>query len=157
MKHLALILTVLVLNIANFANAKDACWQKEVDVSTGDRFASEAAYKAALADWKDNEPPHPSLLELFFGSIVADSAKAKAERMGSDERAHCFVGCRVAKLVDLETAVYAGWYKEKKDLTDCKSDSFFDHTDFDITLIGAELGAQKRACYKRCMRLFSAE
>ena len=59
---------------------------------------------------------------------------------------HCYIGCEIAQQVSPQTAEYAGWFKELKDLQDgdCKT-QFDPKRDYDATVIGSKITGNCRS------------
>ena len=101
-----------------------ACWQIE-------GFPSQEAWDNAKKYWKRlNSRPG---LSSICGYFAAQRAKRDINASWGDKFKHCYIGCRIAKDCDDDAANFAGWYKEWKDLTDCKSNSRFDPADHTAT------------------------
>lgn len=148
------ILGAVVLTFSLSAQAVEQCWKRESNPSSGKTFISEESWQESLGNWEQKEPETSSLLSLFVGNEVAKRSRKTARKLGSDKRAHCYTGCRISRTVDLETAIYAGWYKEHKDLTDCLKSSHFDPADYDATVVGGELGLEPGSCKTKCRKAF---
>lgn len=107
---------------------------------------AEAAPQAALQceidpelsrEWKSLEPARPNMIALWLGWNTAKEERPKALSLGDDKAAHCYLGCRIAQDAGEKAALYAGWYKEWTDLTDCNSRTAFDPEDEIATKEGA--------------------
>lgn len=88
---------------------------------------------------------------------VYKNEKTQAERMSSDKRAHCYIGCRIAQETNYETADYVGWLKEKRDLSDCNPKTHFDEEDYKATIRGASFGNTQRdslGCLQACTQTY---
>ncbi|MCC6138541.1 MAG: hypothetical protein IT287_07900, partial [Bdellovibrionaceae bacterium] len=114
---------------------------------------TEEAWNATLEDWNSLEPLDPGFLQLFYAWDLYNKEEAIVAKIKGDKRKHCYMGCRIAQQVSLDTAIYVAWYKEKKDLTDCKANTYFEVRDHEVTLQGAELGqvsAEPQYCMDEC-------
>lgn len=98
-----------------------------------------------LQDWMTKNPGDVGLFSLYRGHGVGNQeSRYVSQKSRNDKFKHCFVGCRIAFEVNLATALYAGWYKEQRDLTDCDPSTNFDPRDEEATRRGALAGDQIR-------------
>jgi hypothetical protein len=100
-------------------------------------FDSEEAYNNKVKEWEDKNPGFPGLWDAFWGRETAKIImRVWVDRGGAcnDKWLHCYIGCRIAEETNNETAEYAGWYKENRDLTDGNPRTRFDEADYDATI-----------------------
>lgn len=93
--------------------------------------------------WKSLRPEPPGLFYLYTAKKLADNERTFALELGSDKRAHCYLGCRISEKTSFETAKFAAWHKEYSDAIDCNPRSYFEIADYDATIKGALYGADK--------------
>lgn len=132
------------------------CFENELDPHTDRPYQNQAQWEADIQElWAPN-PPIPWIFDLMKGREVAE--KESKERVGSDKRRHCYVGCRIANVVNYDVAVYAGYFKEDQDLKDCKRSTRYEPEDLAATILGAEIArekpgkADKEFCRQRCRK-----
>lgn len=132
------------------------CFENEIDPQTGRRYQNRAQWEADRKELWEKAPAAPGILRLTVGYQVAMQESKKAR--GPDKRQHCYVGCRIAHEVGHDVAVYAGYYKEDKDILDCDPKTHFDLKDLEATIRGADLAAGNQAdaafCAQICRREF---
>jgi len=144
---------LLVCTVASAADV--ACYQNEIDPSTRRIYASESEYESDLEELLHRrQPPDPGLFKLAFAYKVYKEAAAE-QQFRTDKVAHCYMGCLLASRVDEETATYAAWYKEVKDLTDCNRKTHFEWEDIKATERGIRLARTPHQnarlfCRKQC-------
>lgn len=151
-----------VLAFATSVSAQETeCYQQEIDPQTKQIYQNRAQWEADRSSlWDDRAPVIYSPFRLQRGYSVARAESRNAQKMGYDKGKHCYVGCRVANDVDYEVAVYAGYYKEDKDLLDCKPSTHFDLTDLAATIAGADFAlsnpgrADADFCKQQCRQAF---
>jgi hypothetical protein len=107
-----------------------------------------------VSDWQSREPAHPGMLRLAGAWLVYRRESPIANSLKNDKQAHCYIGCRVSQDVGITTAVYLGWLKEQRDLTDCNPRTHFDPKDEIATLRGSELSGGKANCAEVCKAEF---
>jgi hypothetical protein len=136
---------------ASSAIPQQACFEAE-------RFASYDDWARAVNDWNSRRPPLPNPLQAWKGYQVAKTEDPFARsHFKSDKQMHCYVGCRIAQETDFTTAQFAAWEKERRDLTDCNSESHFEDMDYTVTVWGAHLGiatSSSSECLSTCERSF---
>ncbi len=133
------ILFVLTVSIALPAYSQDMCINVEIHPKTHERMSG-VEWQELKDQWASEEPESPGLLNLFFAYNLYSREKKKAEELRSDKQKHCYMGCKIAREVSMETAVYAAWYKEYQDLEDCSSKTYFEWKDYQLTVDGAIAG-----------------
>jgi hypothetical protein len=152
MKYILVLASVLFLQTQNVQAA--ACWQSEIDPQTNQIFADQATYDAVVKDWKAFKPDTPSITQQLKAYNIYKAEKDVALSLGSDKRAHCHLGCRIAQGASVKTGIYAGWKKEDDDISDCKIDTHFDELDYAATELGVKasttLENSQAACAKYC-------
>lgn len=146
------LLITIFLSHSSFASSTIySCYLNEPFPNENRRFSSQEEYQFMLQNWNQRMPEEPTALELLWGwAIARDASQFARQNFSNDKKMHCYVGCEVAQKSNYRTAVYAGWYKEYQDLTDCKSNSGFSPDDFEATLAGARIGL---AHYNNCLSL----
>lgn len=146
---------------ASFARSPD-CFKNEIDPQTGTYYQNQAQWQADMKALNEKFPSLPNLFLLRIGYKVGVKESKAARHMRPDKRQHCYVGCRIANDASYEVAVYAAYYKEWDDLSDCDPKTDFDLKDIDATLLGAFLaaenpgGANASYCSTVCKRKFSS-
>jgi hypothetical protein len=134
---------VLLMLAGAFAAAEELeCYQKEIDPSTHRIYQNKAQWEADRKDLWAKAPAMPNLFRLRKGYYVGVEESKNAARMRPDKRQHCYVGCRIANEAGHDVASYAAYYKEDKDILDCNRHSFFDLTDIEATIAGADLAME---------------
>ena len=137
MKSSLLLLAPLAL-LSISARADDAPHVPQSACFQAEGFASEAAWSAQLRDWKNEAPPFPGPLNAWRGYETAKREQDFARNhFRNDKQQHCYVGCRITQDVNFDTSQYAGWEKERRDLTDCNSGTRFEIADYSATVAGA--------------------
>lgn len=154
---LGLILSSLFnLGCSSFAQAspstENACWQKENLKEENRPFRSAQEWEDKKTYWESQRSISLNPIYIIQAYNLAKAEYYKADHLGSDKMAHCYIGCRIAQETNFETARFAAWYKEMKDLTDCSPRSSFEETDYLVTLFGAQLTA---ATPDQCVQLCS--
>lgn len=148
----SLTLALFALCTSNAAFA--ACWQNEIDPALNLIFSSEKAYNQTVADWQSEKPKAPSIFQLAIAYNIYQSEKNNSLKLGSDKRAHCYMGCRIAQGTSVKTAIYSGWKKEDQDIRDCDMNSRYEPLDYDATELGAlaseTIANSQSACAKYC-------
>jgi hypothetical protein len=128
-----------------------ACWQEE-------GFASEWEYQKQITDWQNEAVPFPGPLDAYSAyRIYKQEARMAQDFLRNDKKVHCYMGCRMTQEANFATAQWAGWEKERRDLSDCNANSHFEVMDYTATVVGAHLGTQTQgrdACLKVCDRDF---
>ena len=128
------------------------CFDSEFNVSAQTRFTAED-YFVTLNTWQSQEPESPGILELFLAYRIYKNESETTAEINGDKRQHCYIGCRITESVSYEAAMYAAWYKEYQDLTDCKRNTYFEVRDYEYTLKGAheaEMNGESSSCYDTC-------
>lgn len=138
-----LLLSAFVL-VAPFAQAQAEgeevpCYQKEIDPQTKRVYQNEAQWNVDQKKLSDATPRMPNFLRLKWGWDLSRIEIKKTKGIGSDKRKHCYVGCRIGYDIGHDVAVYAGYYKEADDITDCNIKTHFDLKDIDATILGADI------------------
>ena len=127
------------------------CWRQE-------GFASREAHSRQVSQWASEAVPFPGPLDAYAAyRIGKDERDFALDRLKNDKKAHCYMGCRIAQDVNFQTAQWAGWKKEDKDLRDCNPATHFEVMDYQVTVIGAHLGLSASSvddCLRRCDRDF---
>jgi len=152
MKILFILLSV---SFTSSAFAQNACYDNETNVKTKKAY-SEDQWNMEIADWGTQEPKDPGVINLFAAWKVYKNKAATVKKIKGDKRKHCYMGCRIAQDVSLETAIYVAWLKENDDLTDCEKSTLFEHRDFEVTVEGAELSKEssdKQHCLDECSKI----
>ncbi len=131
-----------------------ACWQAEIDPQTHQVFNDEQTYQSVVSDWKSAKPATPSIFQQLSAYNIYKAERDNALALGTDKRAHCYLGCRIAQGASIKTGIYAGWKKEDDDLTDCKVDTHFDELDYVATELGVNASTKiensQTACAQFC-------
>lgn len=138
----------------SFAVAND-CYLSEKNAVTKKIF-TEQDYSLALEQWLSQEPESPGLLSLLFAYNVYKKESSTVSNIKGDKRKHCYIGCRITQSASYEAAIYAAWYKEYKDLTDCNKSTSFERRDYEYTLEGADIGTlntEPSHCHDTCSSL----
>lgn len=147
----ALLILVFIAH-AMPAFSKGQCIDVEVHPETREKM-SESQWQRAHQEWVDEEPKNPGYLNLLLAYGVYSAEKRRLGKLRGDKRKHCYMGCRIARRISLNTAIYVAWYKEYEDLTDCNPKTFFEWRDYEFTVDGAEAGASMGNtgnCMKYC-------
>lgn len=111
-------------------------------------FSDPNDYYNTITDWENKDPGFPGLYDAYQGNKIGKKiTKQWAKKTKNDKWLHCYVGCEIAHQVNPETAKYAAWWKEKKDLTDGCSNTHFDKSDYDATEFGSNITGD---CQKEC-------
>ncbi len=150
-------LLILIFAVPAFAASSDSCWQHEIDPHTRRIYQSNELWQSDLTMWEKRAPPEASYLALTEAYVVYSSEDSFALGLGSDKRAHCYMGCRIAQSVNLETATYVAWLKEDRDIQDCTRSTHFEEADFDATIAGAKMAdtaPDAKACAAICKSAF---
>lgn len=156
MKLLFILAFVVFSANTSLAQSK-ACYQKELNQKTKKVFSSQEEYDATRIDWQYRSPGRANPIYLWRAYNLYKKEQQKALALGNDKRAHCYIGCRIAQETDFHTADYVGWYKEERDLNDCKASTQFDELDYLSTVRGAEIGVQQdegSTCARSCKQLY---
>lgn len=152
-KIIVLCLFALLLQLTSQAKAmgQDSCWAQESYKEQGGSFTSKLEWEQVRKEWNNiRSLPHDPRLVLKAYHLAKAETK-KAGQLGGDKMAHCYMGCRIAQETDYETARFAAWYKEMKDLTDCNPNTAFEYADYAVTCLGAELrAATPEQCVQQC-------
>jgi len=137
-RNLSLI-CIFALGAAAAAESVGACYENEIDPQTKQIYQNEAQWKADREGLWAKAPSSPNFYRLKLGYDVSVEESKNSRGIGSDKRKHCYVGCRIANEVGHDVAVYAGYYKEDKDLLDCNPKTNFDLKDIEATVLGADI------------------
>lgn len=128
-----------------------SCWQSE-------GFPSELPYRIQISEWKRDAVPFPGPFDALTAYRVYKNEAAFAlEHYKNDKKVHCYMGCRIAQDANFETAQWAGWEKERRDLEDCNPSTHFEVLDYTVTVTGAHLGLKSNRrddCTRACDREF---
>lgn len=148
----------LIVCFSSAAQAADPlCYQKELNPNTQQAFSSAHEYNSFRSDWANQNPGSGNPLALIKAYSVYKSEKSKAETMGTDKLAHCYMGCRISQETNYHTADYVGWLKEERDITDCNLKTHFDEEDYKATARGAGFGENARdaaSCETACKQVY---
>ncbi len=137
-----LLILVLALSSASAAAKNIECWKSE-------GFKSRESYTKQQAQWKKLKPVSPNNADLISAKLSFDVLKKTY--FENDKKLHCFIGCEVARIVNVRTSRYLGWLKEERDLNDCKSKTHFEVADYVATMWGANEGQKQSVnCYDLC-------
>lgn len=139
----ALFLILLDLPAAQAQVEVSACYKNEYNDRTKKVFTSSDEYNETLYNWYFNAPPQANPLALIKAYKLYKIEEANSVKLGNDKRAHCYIGCRIAQVVNFKTADYVGWIKEESDLRDCNLNTRFEEKDYLATRRGAEIGEQQ--------------
>lgn len=139
--RIALILVITQLSIASPEN--DLCWTNEENPATSQPYSSFNEWDNDVYEWKQKFHSHFNLVSLANAFSAYSKEKIKAKSFGDDKVAHCYIGCKIAQKTNFKTSRFAAWYKELKDITDCRIESHFEIKDYDATILGAEAGKNK--------------
>lgn len=140
-----------LLSIRTLAQG-NTCWRSEINYLTQKKYASASLYQQHVDSWGQQAPEQPSWLLLNQAFEVYQQELSYSKKFKRDKVKHCFMGCRIAKETNFSTAKYTAWYKEQKDLIDCKLSSLFEIVDYDSTLDGAKNPGLRKACEKYCVK-----
>jgi hypothetical protein len=117
-----------------------------------------------MLEWIEIQPPLPAMSHLRKAKEVIDTEQDYALTLGTDKRAHCYMGCRISEDVNFETAKFAAWQKEYNDATDCDPETHFEVADYDATIDGALKGAAnlqklkaQKICTDYCVKTYLGE
>lgn len=152
------VLIFISISLVARADNKE-CYLYEIDPHTKKVYQNRAQWEADRKALWNQTPEMPDILSLQAGYAVGVRESARSKGMGSDKRKHCYVGCRIAAEVSYEVAVYAAYYKENRDISDCDPNSRFEWEDIAATERGAKI-AQKQSrpspafCRERCRAEF---
>lgn len=153
---LFILLSVFVFQVSALA-AQRECYLNEMNPQTGEAFATTQIYAKMKSEWKKLSPGLSQPFLLVRAYAVYKQEKDKAESLGTDKLAHCYMGCRIAQETDYSTAAYVGWLKEDRDISDCKAFSHFDEEDYIATIRGAEFGVvpvDTPSCAAMCKQIY---
>lgn len=149
---------LLILGFSSLAQAQDPlCYQKEKNPVTRQVFQSEDEYNSVREAWAHRHPGTGNPFSLIKAYKIYKNEKTKAERMGTDKLAHCYMGCRISQETSFATADYVGWLKEDRDITDCNVSTHFDEDDYEATRRGAQFGESQRdpqGCEQACKQVY---
>ena len=124
-----------------------SCWSTE-------GFSSEVSYQTQISQWKREAIPFPGPFDAMTAYRVYKNEAAFAlEHFKNDKKVHCYMGCRITQDANFETAQWAGWEKEKRDLEDCNPNTHFEVLDYTVTVTGAHLGLKSNRrddCTRAC-------
>lgn len=102
--------------------------------------------------------PAPAPWHMLTAYNVFKHERAFAlTRFKSDKQVHCYMGCRIAQDANFQTAQWAGWKKEDKDINDCSGNTHFEIMDYQVTVVGAHYGAassHQDSCVASCDQPF---
>jgi len=147
-------LLLLIAQIGFASPEDDLCWTKEENPATKQPYSSFNEWDNDVYEWKRKYHAQFNLVSLVKAFSAYSKEKVKANSFGNDKIAHCYVGCRIAQRTDFRTSRFAAWYKEIKDITDCRMDTHFEAKDYEATLLGAEAGRNKKTnCEHACPSL----
>lgn len=158
--QIAIMVGIVTVSSLAFASSEgSACYQSEIDPSTKRVYQNKAQWDADKKAIWASAPSSLNPFRLARGYDVSVLESKNAKGIGSDKRKHCYVGCRITDEVGHDIAIYAGIYKEDRDLTDCKIKTLFDPADLDATILGADLAKNNSArsdaefCRSACRRV----
>ena len=106
----------------------------------GEHFRSPEEWQRKVEDWAEQEPASPGHLASLEGYRIGVRVSRELNRLTgirNDKWKHCLVGAEIALIANVKTAIYAGWFKEREDLTDGLGRSEFEEADFEATKDGA--------------------
>ena len=90
-------------------------------------FRSYEEWSEQIRKWRSESPPLPNPLSAAKGMQVFKNERTFAgAQFKSDKQQHCYIGCRIAQESDFQTAQFAAWEKERRDLLDCNPTSHFE-------------------------------
>ncbi len=151
------ILFCLIFICSTQALAAPLCFQQEYNLPKGQVFASEQEYNDIKVRWQQQDPGFGNPLSLVKAYAIYRQEKDYAQKLGSDKRAHCYLGCRIAQETSYKTADYVGWLKEERDLGDCNLKSRYDEEDYRATVQGAQFGenqSEASSCVRACKQVY---
>lgn len=127
------------------------CWKAE-------GFADAPSFEKQKRDWRAEAVPAPAPWHMLTAYNVFKHERAFAlTRFKSDKQVHCYMGCRIAQDANFQTAQWAGWKKEDKDINDCSGNTHFEIMDYQVTVVGAHYGAassHQDSCVASCDQPF---
>lgn len=115
-------------------------WKKEKYVDqNGDEqsFQSEEEYNQKVKEWEKKNPGFHGLWDAFWGreiALIIIDVWATKGGLCNDKWLYCYIGCRIAEETNDDTAKYAAWRKEWKDLTDGDPNPHFEEADYDAMI-----------------------
>lgn len=138
-------------------NAADSIAHRKVNSQVDDLFSKAKSCSPLEMDRGQNVHYWMSQKPGLSGWQDLDKLKDNKSRyyqLGSDfsrhdKVRHCYVGCIVARETNYATAVFAGWYKELQDASDCNRNTHFSLSDQDAT-VGGAIAASKTSCEYFC-------
>ena len=148
-----LILTLVFL-IATPALAQGYCSNVEVHPETRQTMSGEE-WQSLKDEWSEEEPTNPGALVLLAAYAIYAMEKDTADQLRGDKRKHCYMGCRIARRVSYNAAVYAAWLKEYEDLDDCNPNTYFEWRDYEVTVNGADAAVsmgRSGDCFEYCRK-----
>ena len=126
----------------NTTTEQKNCWAHEIDPRSNNPYLNFDLWNTDLIYWLNQKPfADRSFFELSQLYIVLQEEKSPVSRISYDKAKHCYMGCRISVRINRETSYYAGWEKEREDLTDCDISTHFEFKDYEATVIGADAGA----------------
>ncbi len=145
------IIFILSLFLVSISWAQTACWKSELNYRTNKLYTNEKSYQADLKNWMAFNKANPSPYFLSQAYMTYKKEIKKTQKFTKDKVKHCYMGCRISKDTNLETAEYVAWNKEKDDLTDCKVQTHFEIVDYDATVDGAQNPGMQAHCEQDCL------
>lgn len=138
-------------------NAADSIAHRKVNSQVNDLFIRAKSCSPLEMDRGQNVHQWMSQKPGLSGWQDLDTLKQNQSRynqLGSDfsrndKVKHCYVGCLIARETNYATAVFAGWYKELLDASDCNRNTHFSFADQDAT-VGGALAAARSSCEYFC-------
>ena len=113
----------------------------------GRPFESAAEWTEKVRSWEARRPESSGILSTLARIFERATARRVASRVvrqlsqgpeiANDKWLHCIMGAEIAVATTPATAEYAGWLKERRDLTDGRPDTSFDEDDYEATVDGA--------------------
>jgi hypothetical protein len=100
----------------------------------------EGVSKEVLNEFFRSPPPTPYWSKLRkLKKNHARYSSAASQLSSNDKVRHCFAGYMIARDLDYRTALFAAYYKEAQDVSDCNKKTHFEIADKIATIKGASL------------------
>lgn len=119
-------------------------------------FHSYDEWAAANREWTAKRPPLPNPVLAYEAMKLVNQERPFAlQRFHFDKAMHCYIGCRLAQETNFRTAKFGAWEKERRDLNDCDANSHFELADYEVTVLGAQIGLTVKTateCVTACDR-----
>lgn len=145
----------LLLFLQFKVHSRPNCWILERTNSNTSAFSSFTQWDSEKQSWMSCRPKSVAPYYLLSAYKIFKRDKSIALSIGTDKQAHCYLGCKMAKEINFETARYVAWLKEYYDLIDCDSSTHFEPNDFAATVYGARQGVslKNKSCEDLCSNI----